>query len=315
MFNLGNIGKGLQQFVGATFDPLNISGYGGIPGVNSNGRTISDGISDVTGQTDANRAMESQTKGAAQANQVLGQQYGVQTDYLKQLAGYGQDAMSQLQSGSFANNYQQSPGYAAQLAAGQTAINNSMAARGMVKSGAALKALTGYSQDLANQDYQQYYNNEYNRLNNLAGINVDATNNLATAANQYGANLSNNITGLANAQAAASMAKSNQNAALLQQGVGLGASYLFSDERLKTNITEIPKEDIEEMKRLLTAYYFGYKNADHGKGEWAGVMAQDLEKSKIGKLLVVEDSQGNKTIDQNKVLSMFLATMAEREAA
>lgn len=55
--------------------------------------------------------------------------------------------------------YRTSPGFDAQLAAGTRAINQSAAARGMGQSGATLKALQGYGQDLYDQDYQQYLNN------------------------------------------------------------------------------------------------------------------------------------------------------------
>jgi hypothetical protein len=68
---------------------------------------------------------------------------------------------------------------------------------------------------------------------------------------------------------------------------------------------------LKEMKKHLKAYAFNYKNDKHGIGNWIGVMAQDLEKSKLGRTLVIHDENGNKMIDLRKVLSMFLSTMAE----
>ena len=54
------------------------------------------------------------------------------------------------------SDYSNSPAFDAQLAAGTKAINQSAAARGSLNSGATLKALQGYGQDLYNQDYGNY---------------------------------------------------------------------------------------------------------------------------------------------------------------
>lgn len=85
----------------------------------------------------------------------------------------------------------------------------------------------------------------------------------------------------------------------------------FSDERLKENIQPVDQNDFKEMKKHLKAYKFNYKSDKHGRGDWIGVMAQDLEKSRLGRTLVSHDEFGNKTIDIRKVLSMFLSTIAE----
>lgn len=268
----------------------------------------------IFGDNSTDKALAAQQQGTQNANQALNTGLQNQTEYLNPYNQAGLTALQML-TGDIGAGYQQSPGYQSQLAAGQTAINNGMAARGLGNSGAALKSLTKYSQDLADQDYQQYYNNEANRLNLLAGYGSNAANNLANASGNWAANTSNNYMGLGNAAGAANIAQGNQQANMLTQGIKSGtAALMFSDERLKKNITPIPREDIAEMKKILKAYYFNYKNDEYGTGDWAGIMAQDLEKSKLGRFLVVENEQGQKTIDQNKVLSMFLATMAEEAA-
>lgn len=60
-------------------------------------------------------------------------------------------------------NFLNSIGYQSQLKAGQDAIAGSAAARGMLNSGATLKALNSYGQNLAQQGYQNY-------LANLMGV-------------------------------------------------------------------------------------------------------------------------------------------------
>ena len=302
--------KAITSTVGASMDPFNLTGYGGIPGVNSTKSTSGAGIiGDITGENATNAAIAAQTKGTSSANQALANTYSQQQGYLNPYSDAGKNALSQLAGGNIGANYQQSPGYQAQMTAGQNAINNQMAARGMGNSGAALKALTSYSQDLANQDYQQYYQNESNRLSQLAGYGQNASNNLASAAGAYGSNLSNNYMGLGNATASANIAQGNQFSNLIGQGAGIAA--MFSDERLKTNVSVIDSKDIKEFRKNLTPYLFEYISNEHGEGQWAGVMAQDLEKSKLGKLLVVEDKDGNKQIDIKKAVSLLLALQAE----
>lgn len=221
----------------------------------------------------------------------------------------GLSALAGLQDGSFANNLTQDPGYQARLAEGNKSINAAAAARGMGNSGATLKALTRFGQDYASNEYASAYDRAYSRLSGLAGIGNQASGNMANAAANYGQQRADLYTGMANASAAKGVARDNNNAQMA--GTIITAATMFSDERLKTDIQRASKEDLREMIPHLKAYAFKYKSDKYGKGDWIGVMAQDLEKSKLGRTLVVENERGEKTIDQNKVLSMFLATLAE----
>lgn len=302
-----DVGKAFQQTVGASLDPFNISGYGGIPGINSNGRTLDNLKDDVTGKTNMDRALAAQQGATGNANTVLGDTYKQQQGYLQPTYNTGQTALKTLAGGNIMDGYKASDAYQFQLGEGQKAINNSMAARGLGNSSAAMKEMARYSQGLASQDAQQYYNNEFNRLNTLAGYGNTAANNMASAAGAYGSNLSNNIMGLGNATAAANIAQANNNSALIGQGIGAGAMLLASDKRVKKNIEEISESDRGEIGKVLKAYKFNYLTDEFGDGDWIGVMAQDLQKHPIGKTLVIENEQGILTIDTKKVLSMFLA--------
>jgi hypothetical protein len=55
-------------------------------------------------------------------------------------------------------NYQTSPGYQWQLGQGLRAVDAGAAAKGMLRSGATLKAEQTFGQGLANTDFGQYYN-------------------------------------------------------------------------------------------------------------------------------------------------------------
>lgn len=221
----------------------------------------------------------------------------------------GTGALSELTKNDFMKNFQGDPGYAFRLAEGNKAINAAASARGNANSGATMKALTRYGQDYASNEYNNAYNREYGRLSSLAGIGqaANATNNNAGA--NYANYVSGNQMGVGNAIASNAIARSNSEKDMITQGATL--AMLASDERLKTNLKEIDKTELEEMKSHLKAYAFNYKTDEFGTGDWVGIMAQDLEKSKLGKTLVVHDEQGRKMIDIKKVLSMFLATMAE----
>jgi hypothetical protein len=307
---MGEVLDGAKKFAGATMDPLNISGYGGIPGVNSGGNGL---IGKFNGADAADAAKSAQQAGVQSANTALTDSYGKQQGILAPTAQLGNNAMSQLASGSLMDGkqvLQNDPGYQFRLDEGNKAITNAAAARGMGNSGATLKSLTKYGQDYASNEYNNSYNRQYNTLSQLAGYGQNATNNLSNAAGQYGMGVANNYTGGANANAAAEIAKGNQMTNLIGQGAGAAAMF-FSDERLKKEIEPLFKEDFSDMKKHLKAYAFKYKSEDFGKGDWVGVMAQDLEKSKLGRTLVYEDENGFKKIDASKVLSMFLATMAE----
>lgn len=98
---------------------------------------------------------------------------------------------------------------------------------------------------------------------------------------------------------------------LLNQGgqAASGLVSLFSDERLKTGVRDAGAE-IDEMLDGIRAKSYRYKNEGrHGRGERAGIMAQDLERSVAGKRIVHELPEG-KALDVNKAISAALAASA-----
>jgi len=98
------------------------------------------------GQTDP--YYSGQLQGGMQANSMMYDLLGIN----------GPEAQARAQSA-----YSNSPGYESQLAAGTQALDQSGAAAGMGRSGAQMKALQGYGQDLYNQGFQTY-------LGQLAGV-------------------------------------------------------------------------------------------------------------------------------------------------
>jgi hypothetical protein len=91
-------------------------------------------------------------------------------------------------------------------------------------------------------------------------------------------------------------------ATLGQIGGGVASAFQKSDERTKTDI-EPGEEDIRKMLDSIEAYKFKYKGDDEDQ---VGVMAQDMEKTPMGRSSVV-DIGGVKHImeDPSKSLAMM----------
>jgi hypothetical protein len=261
----------------------------------------------VFGENSNMKGLDAQKEGAQYANNTLGKMYN------QQRKDFSLQSFKDLNSNKFMDNWQTDPGYQFRLQEGEKAINSGAAARGMGQSGATLKALTQYGQNLASQEYGQAYDRNYSRLSQLAGFGNQATANMANASANYGNAVSGNQIGIGNAGAAAHMGMAGQAAKQSEKQTQMFGSIMGmkSDERLKTDVQLISKEDMQEMKSHIKPYSFKYIDEKYGKGNWVGVMAQDLEKSKLGKTLVFEDENGHKTLDPMKIMSLFLATMAE----
>ncbi len=89
------------------------------------------------------------------------------------------------------------------------------------------------------------------------------------------------------------------------QGIGGMISSIKSDERLKENIAPADK-DLRGFLDKLNAYTFDYKSPEHGGKDNLGVMAQDVEKSKLGKS-IVEDLPDGKALDIKRLVSALTA--------
>lgn len=121
-----------------------------------------------------------------------------------------------------------------------------------------------------------------------------------------------NQMGLANAKANARIGAGNAYAGrqstanqIGSQVVGAaGAALAMSDERSKTAVSDAEHE-LKEMFSKVEPVSFEYKETPGHR--YASVMAQDLEKSPLGKGLVVENEMGMKMIDSPQATAMLLA--------
>lgn len=97
----------------------------------------------------------------------------------------------------------------------------------------------------------------------------------------------------------------------MKQAASIAA--MFSDERIKKNVSPAD-EAIDEMLEAVTPVTFEYKDKAHGDGKFAGVMAQDLQKSELGSEMVIEGPDGLLRVDGWKMMSALMATIARLHA-
>lgn len=100
------------------------------------------------------------------------------TGYTDRYAGRLRDAVRSYRDESsdraMRQNFRTDPGYEFRLKEGQDAIERSAAARGNVLGAATMKGLDRYSQGVASDEYDRYYNRSMNRLGSLLDARTNA---------------------------------------------------------------------------------------------------------------------------------------------
>lgn len=122
------------------------------------------------------------------------------------LAGATTNALSPQQSAMSAfDNYRNSTGYQFRLREGMNALNSGYAGRGVLQSGAAVRAATEYGQNFASGEFGNYLNNLQVQQNLGAG----AASSQAGVGQNFAGNVTNLNTANANALAAGAVASAN----------------------------------------------------------------------------------------------------------
>lgn len=239
------------------------------------------------------------------------------------------------------------PSMAFQMQEGQKAIQASAAARGGMMSGAALKELTKYSTGLAATNYnnavqqalasrgqqidigrtqsniglaglsagQHLYDQGLQSYGDMARLDAqqgqDNANLEMTRENVMAARDANYRNALGTGVAASASTWGGNYLGGYASSAGKAAGSNFSDERLKEEVSKITDADIDDFLSI-EPYEFEYteeaKEKGAPEGKKAGVMAQDLEKTKIGKTLVHEDEDGHKMVDVKSTVGALLAS-------
>jgi hypothetical protein len=146
-------------------------------------------------------------------------------------------------------NFQEDPGYGFRFNEGMKALNAQAAARGGLISGNALRAATGFGQDMASQEYQNAYNRYLtNNAQNLQTYNTNmgldqyltnvgqaSANNQSNAIGVYGTNTANNLIGVGNANAAGMTGAANAGAAGMVGAANAGAAGMIGTTNALTS--------------------------------------------------------------------------------
>lgn len=174
----------------------------------------------VSSESSSNAANQ-QNQAADRANAVAERQYQQTREDNEPWRQAGIGALGQINTGDFqrdfsASDYRQDPGYQFRLSEGQNALERSAAARGSLNSGATLKALTRYGQNVASEEFGNAYNRfnsdrdrRFNRLASIAGVGQTANAQVGAAGQNFSNAYGQNSAGAANASSAAAVAQGN----------------------------------------------------------------------------------------------------------
>lgn len=124
---------------------------------------------------------------------------------------------------------EQTPGYQFNLSQGLKAVQNVAAARGLGSSGAALKGAASYATGLADNTYQNQFNNavtnqdnQFNRLLGLTQLGQNSAAGVGASGIQTGKGVASNTIGAGTAGAASTIGAASQAG-------GIGQNYLLNN--------------------------------------------------------------------------------------
>lgn len=203
-------------------------------------------------------------------------------------------------------------------AAGQSALQDQSAARAGL--GSLLGQGRGQDMDMASQNaqlqqqqmlQQGQFGQQTNMANQAAALQQRGMN------DQYGLGMMGQYANLSAEELRARMARAGlvgqDNGNLGNVLSAAGPIIAASDRRIKVDIAD-GGGDADEFMAALKPYAFRYlDNERHGYGERLGVMAQDVESSRLGRNVVVEQDYG-KGLDGAAAISALLASVARLHA-
>jgi hypothetical protein len=194
----------------------------------------------VIGAGASRQAAKSQERAAAESTAAQERMFAKQVELQEPFRKVGVNALPELVAASKYEpftmaKYQADPGYGFRLREGMKALERSAAARGGLLSGATLRGVQEYGQDLASQEYTNAFNRyqaeraaRLNPLQSLAGMSQTSANTLTGAAGQLGQNLAQNAATLGNIRASGYMGTANA----LTGAIGQGLNYYQNQQMM-----------------------------------------------------------------------------------
>jgi len=187
----------------------------------------------VIGGIASNKAAKTQAGAADRAADLQMAQFERQVELQEPWRKAGEQALNKLipltdyqQFGM--RQFQQDPGYGFRMSEGMKALERSAAARGGLMSGAAMKGIQRFGQDLASQEYQNAFNRyqaerqaRLGPLQSLAGVGQTTAQQLGQAGMQMASNVGDAQMSSAAARASGYVGGANA----LTQGLGTYLNY------------------------------------------------------------------------------------------
>jgi hypothetical protein len=207
------------------------------------GQVLGAGVGAAANIYSANKAANLQTEAGKESNATQLAMFNQARSDLEPWRTAGEGALGQLTQGikpggdlvrrftmaDFENDPVTQASFRYGLDEGTKGINRTFGARGMSKSGAAIKALDRFTADYvgskAGDSYNRFVGDQSNVYNRLAGVAGTGQTSAAQTANlgvATGANIGNTLEGIANARGAASIATGN---AVSNAAANIGNAY------------------------------------------------------------------------------------------
>jgi hypothetical protein len=191
-------------------------------------------VAGLAGASASRSAAKTQAAAADRATDVQQQMFERQAELQEPWRQAGMTALNKLipmatEYTPFGmQQFQQDPGYAFRLSEGMKALERSAAARGGLLSGATMKGLQRYGQDLASQEYGNAFNRyqaeraaALNPLQSLAGMGQTTAAQLGQAGMMAGQNMGQTMMGAGAARASGYVGQANA----LNQALGTGLNF------------------------------------------------------------------------------------------
>jgi hypothetical protein len=161
-----------------------------------------------------------------------------------------------------------------------------------------------------------------NAGNALSAAETNAANELTTTANRANATNAALTTGVnaintqsKNAQTITDSNKSQSAADAQRQGALLGAAgsvigAVASDERVKSNVRRVSDKDLADLADAVRAVTYEKAPGFRDGANRAGELAQELERSTLGRRLVTKRPDGIREVDYMGLAGMMAAAAA-----
>lgn len=196
------------------------------------------------GASASRQASKAQERAAQQGTEAQERMFERQVQLQEPFRRAGVNALPELVAASRytpfgMEQFQADPGYAFRLREGLKALDQSAAARGGLLSGAQLRGVQRYGQELGSQEYTNAFNRyqaeraaRLNPLQSLAGMGQTTAANVAQQAGQYGQAMAQNAATMGNIRASGYMGTANALAGALGQGLSAYQNQYYMDKYL-----------------------------------------------------------------------------------